>query len=68
MRPRVLLQSLKDSLERESSLDFQDVSMTIQSDDRFAKATVAKFVDGKWQLFEILVRPLGVSEELNIGA
>lgn len=68
MAPKDLLQSLKDNLERECSLDYQDVSVKIHVCDRVAKAVVAKFVDGKWMLFEVFARPIGTSDDIVLGA
>lgn len=68
MTPKDLLQSLKNSLDREAPTDITDVSMKIEYCDVLAKATVAKFIEGKWKLFEVFVRPIGASEDIEIGA
>lgn len=68
MLPKDLLQSLKDNLERESSLEFQDVSVRIFTCDKTARAIVAKYVQGKWELFEVFARPIGMVDDISIGA
>lgn len=64
MAPKDLIQSLKDNLERESLFEDQPISFEIQYCDRLAKATVARLVEGRWELFEVMVRPLGTSEAI----
>lgn len=62
MTPKDLLQSLKDSLEREASVEIPDIAVRIDACTCNPKATVAKFVEGSWKLFEVTVKPLGISE------
>ena len=68
MLPRDLLQSMKDDLERKSPEDITDVAVKIQSNEILARATVTKFVEGRWLIFEVIARPIGVSRDIEIGA
>lgn len=67
MAPKDLLQSLKNNLEREASTEIPDVSVRIDACECKAKATVAKFVEGNWHLFEVTVKQIGISPDVRIG-
>ena len=66
MTPLNLIRSLKENLERESCLDEKPTAISIEHSDELAKATIGRFIDGKWQYFEVFARPIGVSEDLKI--
>ena len=66
MSPKDLLQSLKDGLERESSLEDPSISVKIQYCENLGRAIVAKFIEGEWRLFEVFVRPIGTAPDLKI--
>lgn len=59
MAPKDLLQVLKSNLERDAEIDNQEVEVKIETCEDMSKATVAKLIDQKWQLFEVYVIPKG---------
>jgi hypothetical protein len=64
--PIDILRPLTHSLEREAEFTDKIVKTNIQYCDQLAKATVMQMIEGKWIMFEVLVRPIGSSEPLRI--
>lgn len=65
MSPKDIIQTLKSGLERESQFEDKTISTHIEYCDKLAKATIMQYCEGKWISFEVLARPLGISEALK---
>jgi hypothetical protein len=66
MAPKNLIQVLKENLEREAEFEGRPLNVWVKCCDKMAKAKIAVFVEGKWQMFDVLATPAGESEALTI--